>query len=114
LKEKTIGTKGVKRIRETLKADIPLQKINSQIDCIFKNVTIVIPEEEAQNISHFQNTPDIDVRTKNGGLNEFVKEEVAACRHEITGEVESAKIKRVVDEDAILAAWREAGYPATW
>jgi len=114
LNQEEIGLEGVDKIREELKINLPLGKIQGEIDGIKSDVSFILSEEQARETGLFSCRNSLTVTTSNGKLNDFVEEIVTCGRDPSTDEIKWAKIERKVNEEKIWEAWKEAGFPTVW
>ena len=113
--EEKIGLKAVDQIRkETEVPALALEKINETIRAIKTDKTIQVSEDIAKRSNHFEDVPLISVMCPNGRLNEFVEEYENVLKNNITGEILSVRVDRMLNEERTLEAWEAAGFPLEW
>lgn len=114
LPNKSIGTKGVSKIRERLGEAVPLDRIECVVSALNCNVVIPVEEEAAKEISHFDHHNTVYIATKPGELNEFVREFISTDWDDVTNEILKTRLKRVIGIKEIFSAWIFKGSPASW
>jgi len=111
-----IGLDGVKKIRDALGVELPLDRIQGVSVALKQDPFIALKEETARDSGHFADINKINVAVKDGSLNRFAEPrvEVDATKNTETGEILNAWIAYALNIKALLAAWRDAGFPLEW
>ena len=110
---RSFGTEGVDRVRQELKVDLPIERIDN---CIWQKKvgfhdSYRISEDVARKSGLFEESSNFTLRIPNGYLCHFIDEEIWYKKDSETGEIKSAGIKYVFDFDSFLRHWEDLGYP---
>lgn len=110
-----VGLNYLDRAREeTGVKDLCAEKVAGEVSCYRRCVSMGISEEIARTSGHFLECGSIEVTCKGGHLNLFVSDVMVVKNDDTTGEIKSVSSEHQLDEQAVLDAWREAGYPLEW
>ena len=112
-----LGLQGVNQIREEVGvANLPLERINGYIrSTTGPEVTVSIDEPTARMLErYFTYTHRLTVYTPKEFLNRFIVTRVYTSRDSHTGEIFEAGLEDVLDTDALVRAWLDAGAPKEW
>jgi len=115
LKQDQIGLDGLKFIRDTL--DLPnlsYQLVNDTRGRVCRSEFKTEINEAQAAISGLYATTNTVFVLITGTLNPFIKDRVETQTEPKNGQVLSARIARVVDENDLFAAWEAAGFPTEW
>ena len=110
-----IGIEGLDFIRkETGVEKLKLEKIQGYIQSQNSDPEFVIDEEIARNSGLFQNKNKVYIHCKRNFMNQFVEKVVKIIKSEKSGKIKKAWITRQLNEEKVIAAWVQAGYPEYW
>ena len=109
-----IGTDGVDKIREDLEVELPLDRIKGYTRGLRTDVSLSVTERIARESGLFRSTDKITVKVLPEQLNEFTHLETHCDRNGDTGEVTEAWLAWAIDEESIVDAWVDAGFPTDW
>ena len=109
------GLNGVRKIRKELETDkLSSERIRDYKKGLETNPQIKILESIAISSGRFDERNIVKVVVRHKALNKFVYEVVECDKDEQTGEITHAWIERKLNEQAVLNAWEDAGYPLEW
>lgn len=108
-----IGLNGVDRIREYAGHKIPLDVIHGGVMALRAYPRIKVSEEVARKSGHFWDRNTVCVTVPAGGLNRFVRL-IPHVERADSGEVLHAELHAKIDNEAVVRAWEEAGFPLQW
>jgi len=109
-----VGLNLVDKFREKENNMLELKRFSGFIEEIRKDVKISIDEQLARESNLFGEVNHVTVTVRDGLLNSYINIGWDTERNETTGEIKFVKFKYILDEDAVLQAWKEAGFPTEW
>jgi hypothetical protein len=115
VESREIGIAGLEYARAHLGIpDLPARLLESTIRYLREDLHIPVSESIARDSGHFVERCVVTVTTAPFFLNQYVDRVVKAKRNTETDEIQKVRMVWVTDEDAVLNAWIDAGYPLEW
>ena len=116
LKRKEIGIAHLDEAREDtgvkhLHPDLMYDGIN---EVFRRSLRIEVDESFARESGNFKDRNYLVVDVPKGFLNRFFYESLHFERDDETGEIKKAYFKYCIDEETLLEAWKDAGFPTQW
>jgi hypothetical protein len=110
------GLRGVDLIRKfTGVVELSFDKINRYTKELFDyRVKVPLNEEIAREAELFKTTNEVTVKVPSNFINAYVIEDICVNKDSKSGEVESAYIYYRIDEEKLIKAWSEVGFPLSW
>lgn len=113
--KRKVGLNFIDNVRKELDLPLlPLERIEITCDFLFSNPEIEISEEVARDSGHFRETGSIEVYVPKKSLNQFCFVDSDIEKSEETGEILKVRPVTKLNEDKLLRAWKENGYPIEW
>jgi len=111
-----LGLEDLDRAREEL--DLPelsADLLNRKVESVTKvAVYCEIDEATARKSGHFVQRCERTVNCPHKGLNKFFSKQIKTTVVPETGEITKAWFVYEVDKEAVIKAWKDAGYPLKW
>ena len=108
--EEEVGLADIKRIRKAFWDKIPLKWIAPKIKSVSLVPTILLSYEQAKESGHYLCCNSLKVQTTGQNLNPFVYH----IPYVDFSKVPPFGIKQELNEQEVLKAWKQAGYPLEW
>jgi len=108
--EEEVGLADIKRIRKLFWDKIPLKWINAKIKSLSAAPNITLNYEQAKESGHYLCRNKVKVETTGQNLNPFVYH----VPYVDFSKVPPFGIKQELNEQEVLKAWKQAGYPLEW
>jgi hypothetical protein len=110
-KYRNLGLDDVDHIRSVLSVpSLALSRIVEIVSGMMENVRIIITEEVAREVGHFNNDSVVRVTCPSGFCNPAIVETVVSRINKETGEVEEACLVKEIDSDILIGLWKAEGY----
>lgn len=113
IEQSEAGTEIVDMIRIEAGHKVPLPVINAHVSHVCIDPSIELTEDLARASGHYANANIITVNVPEKFLNAFAFQKPVVVRND-DGLVHKAFVRYELDNDAVLSAWANAGYPLQW
>lgn len=100
--------------QDTGLASLSPHRVSNSVPSVAQDPILDISEEAARASGRFSEKSEVWVRVQKGWLNQFSQIFTVTDRSPESGEIILAKFEHRLDNDAVIGAWEEAGYPSPW
>lgn len=115
MKDATLGMDDLDRIRSELEIpNLDPERVSKDVYRLYTSPGIKLPEHIARHSGHFKEGCSATAKVRTNALNQFVSTQIEAKRDLSSGAVENVKLMYVLDEEAVIDAWQDAGFPLEW
>jgi len=105
------GTSGIDKIRDELKTNLMIERINNYVEWFQQDPLIEVPENLARKSGQFIESSRLRVECPVKWGNQFLKQVVSSKIDDATGEIKSATLKWQFDKDRFLRWWEDNDFP---